>query len=96
MSKKADDLKARIGDASAKLRELEKELKAVLIEDSGIWIGAIVEKKNGNGEQFIVRGIDVWYGTSVALKVSPRKKNGDWGLNVIGLYGDWKLAQTPS
>ena len=75
MSKRVDDLKARVYDARVKLTEAENRLLVAQIEEAPFQVG---DEAMAGQERVIVRGLMSWGGSGYWYSVSKKKKNGDW------------------
>lgn len=81
MSKRVDDLKARVGDARVKLAEAENRLRAAQIEEAPFQVG---DEAMMGRDLVIVRNVSIhwngggyWYGVS-------KKKDGAWSKVATG------------
>lgn len=89
MSERIDDLRTRICSLRDQLVAAQDELLRAQTEECPVKVGSIVREKRSS-LLYIVRGI-VFYECNDAdkpssIRVSPKKKNGEWSKNEKGIY----------
>lgn len=91
MSERINELRTRIYSLRDQLNAAQDELLRAQIEECPVKVGSIVREKR-SGLLYIVRSA-VFYESSGAgkpssLRVSPKKKDGEWSKSEKGLYHD--------
>lgn len=91
MSERINELQTRIYNLHEQLKGARAELLRAQIEECPIKVGSIIREKQ-SGILYIVRSA-VFYESSEAgkpssLRVSPKKKDGEWSKGEKGLYHD--------
>lgn len=89
MSERINELRTRICSLRNQLDGARAELRRAQTEECPVKVGSIVREKRSS-LLYIVRGI-VFYECNDAdkpssLRVSPKKKNGEWSKNEKGIY----------
>lgn len=89
MSERIDDLRTRVYNLREQLDGARAELRRVQNEECSVKVGSVIREKR-SGFLYIVRDV-VFYESDDAdkpssLRVSPKKKDGEWSKNEKGLY----------
>lgn len=87
-----EQIEQRRKEVAAELSAIDREIKRLKVEATGIKIGQVVYR---NGTQYKVVYVDTRWSGKPWLTGVKIKKDGTWGTGERNLYAYWTLEPTP-